>query len=44
MGHQGTLQGQDFVFYTDDVLGTDSANSSVRRIKCIGYEDFTLQD
>ena len=41
MSHQSKLPDHDVLYYIDYILGTDGANSSVRRIMCIPYDGFT---
>ena len=44
MVHQGSQLDGDLLFEADYVLGTDGANSAVRRILCIPFEGFTWPD
>jgi len=44
MTHQRNLSDEDIMFEADYVLGTDGANSSVRRMMCIPFEGFTFQE
>ena len=44
MTHQRNLSDEDLTFEADYVLGTDGANSSVRRMMCIPFEGFTFQE
>ena len=43
MVHQRNLADEDLIYQADYVLGTDGANSAVRRMMCIPFEGFTYQ-
>ena len=44
MVHQRNLADEDLIYQADYVLGTDGANSAVRRMMCIPFEGFTYQE
>jgi len=44
MVHQRNLTDEDIILEADYVLGTDGANSSIRRMMCIPFEGFTFQE
>lgn len=44
MVHQRNLADEDVILEADYVLGTDGANSSIRRMMCIPFEGFTFQE
>lgn len=44
MTHSGSLVDDDHLYRARFVVGTDGANSAVRRMMCIPFEGFTFQD